>query len=114
MIFKGCLNSAGPIDNSDFLCRHGGVLPQKTEHVYDLCVAFPQPVWDLLHSQFGGGPACTRYENLDRVVRNVTLPCTTTERQADAIYVFPFSLNQITFPVEFLWEKHAGICNSQF
>ncbi len=70
MVKQICLNPTGPIDNSDFLCRHGGVLPQKTEHVYDLCVAFPQPVWDLLHSQFGGGPACTRY---NKFYQNVTV-----------------------------------------
>ena len=50
----------GAIDNADFLCHHGGVLPTKTDHVYELCVALPQPVWDHLHSTFGGGPACTR------------------------------------------------------
>ena len=52
---------SGPIDNSDFLCRHGGVLPQKSAFVYDLCIAFPQPVWELLYSRFGGGPPCTRW-----------------------------------------------------
>lgn len=50
----------GPIDNSDFLCAHGGVLPMKVPVVYDLCVSLPQSVWDLLHKRFGGGPACTR------------------------------------------------------
>jgi len=50
----------GPIDNSDFLCCHGGVLPQRAEHVYDLVVALPQPAWNLLHSTFGGGPATNR------------------------------------------------------
>ncbi len=67
---------SGPIDNSDFLCRHGGVLPTRSKNVFDLCVAFPQNAWDLLHSTFGGGPACTRlYEcshcrdELDRLNR---------------------------------------------
>ena len=50
----------GPIDNSDFLCHHGGVLPTRTDYVYELCVALPQSLWDHLHSTFGGGPACTR------------------------------------------------------
>ena len=50
----------GAIDNSDFLCHHGGVLPTKTDYVYELCVALPQSLWDHLHSTFGGGPACTR------------------------------------------------------
>ena len=67
---------SGPIDNSDFLCRHGGVLPTRANHVYELCVAFPQSAWDLLHSTFGGGPTCTRLyecshcrEELDRLNR---------------------------------------------
>lgn len=50
----------GPIDNSDFLCRHGGVLPQKSEYVFDLCVTFAQPAWEFLQQHFGGGPPCTR------------------------------------------------------
>ena len=55
----------GPIDNSDFLCRHGGVPPNKKEHVYNLVVALPRSVWELLYEQFGSihcGPtsACTR------------------------------------------------------
>ncbi|TRY74991.1 hypothetical protein TCAL_13266 [Tigriopus californicus] len=48
----------GPIDNSDFLCPHGGVLPMKSEYVYDLCIELAQPVWDRLHAHFGGGPVC--------------------------------------------------------
>ena len=44
----------GPIDNSDFLCAHGGVLPTKYQHVNELCVAFPQNAWNFLHSTFGG------------------------------------------------------------
>ena len=32
----------------------------KTSYVYDLCIALPQSVWEVLHGQFGGGPACTR------------------------------------------------------
>jgi ubiquitin carboxyl-terminal hydrolase 20/33 len=55
-----CASISGPIDNSDFLCRHGGVLPSKAGHVYELCVAFPQSAWNFLHSTFGGGPACSR------------------------------------------------------
>ena len=50
----------GPIDNSDFLCPHGGVLPSKFSHVKELCVAFSQNAWNFLHSTFGGGPACSR------------------------------------------------------
>ena len=55
----------GPIDNSDFLCRHGGVPPNKKAHVYNLVIALPRSVWELLNEQFGSihcGPtsACTR------------------------------------------------------
>ena len=60
MYISNILLVSGPIDNSDFLCRHGGVLPLKAKYVYDLCIGFPGPAWDHLHSSFGGGPACTR------------------------------------------------------
>ena len=50
----------GAVDNSDFLCPHGGVLPAKTAFVYELCVALPASAWDLLHNRYGGGPSCTR------------------------------------------------------
>ncbi len=57
------LAEPGPVDNSDFLCRHGGVLPAKSAHAAELCVALPQPVWDLLRRRFGlcpsGPAACT-------------------------------------------------------
>ena len=56
---------AGPIDNSDFLCHHGGVHPLKSGYVNELVASLPQQAWNELHSQFGGGPACTRlYECL--------------------------------------------------
>ncbi|CAH0717845.1 unnamed protein product, partial [Brenthis ino] len=47
----------GPIDNSDFVCVHGGVRPERAPHLPALAVKLPQPMWDFLHSQFGGGPA---------------------------------------------------------
>lgn len=50
----------GPIDNSDFLCPHGGVQPQKAMYVGDLVMLLNQGVWEYLHQVFGGGPACTR------------------------------------------------------
>ena len=55
----------GPMDNSDFLCRHGGVPPHKKAQVYNLVVALPRSVWDLLNEHYGSihcGPtsACTR------------------------------------------------------
>ncbi|XP_071447722.1 ubiquitin carboxyl-terminal hydrolase 20 [Hetaerina americana] len=50
----------GPIDNSDFLCAHGGVHPSKAPHVFDLCTPISQSVWEYLYETFGGGPACNR------------------------------------------------------
>ncbi|XP_045117749.1 ubiquitin carboxyl-terminal hydrolase 33-like isoform X3 [Portunus trituberculatus] len=50
----------GPINNYDFLCPHGGVQPQKANHVGDLVMLLNQGVWEYLHQVFGGGPACTR------------------------------------------------------
>lgn len=50
----------GPITNSDFLCKHGGVPPNKVGHVEMLVEPLEQAVWELLYSKFGGGPVCNR------------------------------------------------------
>lgn len=41
----------GPIDNSDFLCPHGGLDPVKSLHqiVEYFCTALPQSAWEYLH-----------------------------------------------------------------
>ncbi|KAL8625769.1 hypothetical protein ACOMHN_012361 [Nucella lapillus] len=64
----------GPISNRDFLCRHGGVPPDKVNHVDDLVEPLGQSIWDLLYSRFGGGPVCNRlypcrvcHEELDMI-----------------------------------------------
>lgn len=66
----------GPIDNSDFLCPHGGVNPIRAQFVDKISMPIPQAVWEFLYSQFGGGPACThlyecpiceeKYESLEK------------------------------------------------
>ncbi|XP_021935533.1 ubiquitin carboxyl-terminal hydrolase 20 isoform X3 [Zootermopsis nevadensis] len=50
----------GPIDNSDFLCIHGGVHPAREPYVNQLCTILSQAVWEYLYDTFGGGPACNR------------------------------------------------------
>ncbi|XP_013182377.1 PREDICTED: ubiquitin carboxyl-terminal hydrolase 20 isoform X1 [Papilio xuthus] len=47
----------GPIDNGDFVCVHGGVRPERAEQLPALAAVLPQPLWQFLHNQFGGGPA---------------------------------------------------------
>lgn len=49
----------GPIDNSDFLCPHGGVNPVRASFVDRLSMPLPQAVWEYLYNTFGGGPACS-------------------------------------------------------
>ncbi|XP_034942998.1 ubiquitin carboxyl-terminal hydrolase 20 [Chelonus insularis] len=49
----------GPIDNSDFLCPHGGVNPIRSAFVNKLSTPLPQAVWEYLYNTFGGGPACS-------------------------------------------------------
>ncbi|KYM81295.1 Ubiquitin carboxyl-terminal hydrolase 20 [Atta colombica] len=49
----------GPIDNSDFLCPHGGVIPVRAQFVDKISMPIPQAVWEYLYNAFGGGPACT-------------------------------------------------------
>lgn len=48
----------GPVTNTDFLCKHGGVPPAKVGIIDDLIVEVQQSTWELLHRTFGGGPAC--------------------------------------------------------
>ncbi|KAL4716417.1 hypothetical protein ACJJTC_015845 [Scirpophaga incertulas] len=47
----------GPIDNSDFVCGHGSVRPDRAMHLSTLAAIVPQPLWQFLHEHFGGGPA---------------------------------------------------------
>ncbi|KAJ8710782.1 hypothetical protein PYW08_009297 [Mythimna loreyi] len=47
----------GPIDNSDFVCWHGGVRPDRAPHLHHLAVLVPQPLWEFFYLHFGGGPA---------------------------------------------------------
>ncbi|KAF9423351.1 hypothetical protein HW555_001160 [Spodoptera exigua] len=47
----------GPIDNSDFVCGHGGVRPERAPHLHHLAALIPQPLWEFLYMHFGGGPA---------------------------------------------------------
>ncbi|CAH2057210.1 unnamed protein product, partial [Iphiclides podalirius] len=47
----------GPIDNGDFVCVHGGIRPERGAQLHALAAVLPQPLWQFLHRQFGGGPA---------------------------------------------------------
>lgn len=47
----------GPIDNSDFLCRHGSVHPERVPFLDQLVVLLPQLVYNYLYNTFGGCPS---------------------------------------------------------
>lgn len=40
----------GPIDNSDFLCQHGGVIPERVNFVEQLASIVSQSVWEYLYN----------------------------------------------------------------
>lgn len=40
----------GPIDNSDFLCPHGGVNPVRAQFVDKISIPIPQAVWEFLYN----------------------------------------------------------------
>ncbi|XP_043229020.1 ubiquitin carboxyl-terminal hydrolase 20-like [Amphibalanus amphitrite] len=46
----------GAIDNTDFLCRHGGLLPELAVPAEAACARLPQAGWEYLHAALGGGP----------------------------------------------------------
>lgn len=53
--FKTCAEP-GPIDNSDFLCRHGNVDPLRERDMDKLATVFPAQVYEYLLDRFGGCP----------------------------------------------------------
>ncbi|KAJ1526918.1 hypothetical protein ONE63_008467 [Megalurothrips usitatus] len=50
----------GPIDNSDFLCHHGGVRPDRVNVLHLMYTTVSHAVWECLYNMYGGGPACNR------------------------------------------------------
>lgn len=49
----------GPIDNSDFLCRHGSVHPDRAPALEQLAIGLPHLVYNYLYKTFGGCPPIT-------------------------------------------------------
>lgn len=46
----------GPIDNSDYLCHHGAVNPERAGSFKQLAITIPREVYEFLHKKFGGCP----------------------------------------------------------
>lgn len=46
----------GPIDNSDFLCHHGAINPDRQIHMDSLASFIPFEVYDYLYKKYGGCP----------------------------------------------------------
>ncbi|XP_030753353.1 ubiquitin carboxyl-terminal hydrolase 20 isoform X2 [Sitophilus oryzae] len=74
--FRHCAEP-GPIDNSDFLCRHGALDPDKEPLLERLAVRVPLEMYEYLQERFGGSappedsacPACTALQH--RVLREM-------------------------------------------
>ncbi|KAJ8936542.1 hypothetical protein NQ314_012282 [Rhamnusium bicolor] len=49
----------GPIDNSDFLCQHGAISPDRDLDIDKLAMVVPYDVYDYLFKKFGGCPPFT-------------------------------------------------------
>lgn len=49
----------GPIDNSDFLCQHGSISPDRDYDIDKLAMVVPYDVYDYLFKKFGGCPPFT-------------------------------------------------------
>ncbi|XP_019870919.1 ubiquitin carboxyl-terminal hydrolase 20 isoform X2 [Aethina tumida] len=46
----------GPIDNSDFLCHHGAIDPERESFLNQLAITVPVELHEYLHSKYGGCP----------------------------------------------------------
>lgn len=46
----------GPIDNSDFLCHHGLLNPERAEFLNQLAIGMPRAMYEYLYKKYGGSP----------------------------------------------------------
>lgn len=46
----------GPIDNSDFLCHHGSINPERAVSFKQLALMVPRELYEFLHKRYGGCP----------------------------------------------------------
>lgn len=53
--FNSCAEP-GPIDNSDFLCPHGSIHPDRKAAFTQLTLNMPRDVYEFLYRKFGGCP----------------------------------------------------------
>ncbi|KAF5274396.1 hypothetical protein FQA39_LY07276 [Lamprigera yunnana] len=89
--FKTCAEP-GPIDNTDFLCQHGLINPERSELLSQLTVAVPKQVYDYLHKKFGGNCAvpdvrvCSTCESLQK---RITFEVETFLNLSRDLHVFP-------------------------
>lgn len=67
--FNTCAEPS-PIDNSDFLCKHGAVPPAKWPYFEELVHEVPQPLWEFLYEKFGGGPAVNHLHQCNTCLEN--------------------------------------------
>ncbi|PAA75478.1 hypothetical protein BOX15_Mlig002876g6, partial [Macrostomum lignano] len=50
----------GPISNEDFLCPHHLLSPHVADYPEDVVMRLPYRAWDILMTEFGGGPTVNR------------------------------------------------------
>ena len=55
----------GPINNYDFLCKHGFMKPKCSNVISDLVIEIPPVLWEYFYSRFGGGPAVNHLQSCE-------------------------------------------------
>uniref|UniRef100_A0A1Y1NCH8 Ubiquitin carboxyl-terminal hydrolase n=1 Tax=Photinus pyralis TaxID=7054 RepID=A0A1Y1NCH8_PHOPY len=89
--FKTCAEP-GPLDNSDFLCQHNLINPERSDLLPQLAVQLPKQVYDYLYKKFGGCPAivdihvCPTCEALQR---RITVEVETFLNLSRDLHIFP-------------------------
>jgi ubiquitin carboxyl-terminal hydrolase 20/33 len=75
----------GPINNYDFLCRHGEIQPAATTvDIAELVMEIPQSLWEFLHARFGGGPAVNRLSVCQPCLMEEERLCRRQQQEKDA------------------------------
>ncbi|KAK5648711.1 hypothetical protein RI129_003603 [Pyrocoelia pectoralis] len=89
--FKTCAEP-GPLDNSDFLCQHNLINPERSDLLSQLAVPLPKQVYDYLYKKFGGCPAvvdihvCPTCEALQK---RITFEIETFLNLSRDLHIFP-------------------------
>lgn len=106
----------GPIDNWALLCPHRALPPSKAKIKEQLLVALPQPLWDFLYKNFGGGPAFNHLYECDICLRAAEQLTRRQNYELDAFQTYKDEMSSTIYAISMSWFRQwqlfiGGITN---